>query len=113
MTMLATAILEKDLEAIASKVVDAALAGDIQTARFIIERIVPAQRERPINIDLPEVTTLDGVSIAQATILTAVSTGVLLLAEGTALAGILEQRRQALEAVQLEQRITALEKKSK
>ena len=70
-TILASALLEKDIEAITGKLVDAALGGDMSAVRFIVDRLVPASRERPINIDLPQTGTAEGVSAAQAAILAA------------------------------------------
>lgn len=113
MTLLAMAVMERDLEAITEKVITAALDGDLQAAKFVIERMVPPMRERPVSITLPDVTTLTGVSQAQAAILHAAGAGELLPAEATALAGIVEQRRKAIETQELEQRIAALEAQKK
>lgn len=110
-TVLAMALLEKDLEAITKVVVDAAKGGDMQAARFIVERMVPPMRERPITIDLPVVDNAAGISAAQQAILDAVARGDLLPAEGTTLAGIVEMRRKSIETEELELRIAALEKK--
>ncbi|HRE18377.1 MAG TPA: hypothetical protein PLW86_15135 [Rhodocyclaceae bacterium] len=60
---------------------------------------------------LPGTDTAGGIAEAQQAILQAVAAGDLLLGEGTALAGIVEARRKAVETLQLEQRITALETK--
>lgn len=111
MTVLALAMMADDLEEITRKVVDAAKDGDMQAAKFVIERSIPPARERPISLDLPEIDTLDGISKAQALILQAVAGGELLPSEGDALAGIVEQRRKAIETQELEQRIAALEAK--
>lgn len=109
-TLLAMALLENDLEAITKVVINAAKGGDMQAARFIVERMVPPMRERPITIDLPVVDSSAGVSAAQQAILDAVARGELLPAEATTLAGIVEMRRKSIETEDLELRITALEK---
>lgn len=108
-TMLALALLDRDLETITKVVVDAAKGGDMQAARFIVERMVPPMRERPITVDLPPIRTTAGASVAQQVILDAVARGDLLPGEGTTLAGMVEQRRKAIETEELEQRIAALE----
>jgi hypothetical protein len=110
-TMLAIAILEKDIEAIAKKVTEAAIGGDLQAARMVLERLVPPTRERPVSLPLPDTSTTEGVSQAQQAILAAVATGELTPGEGTALSGIVEQHRKAIETQELEQRIAALEAK--
>jgi hypothetical protein len=108
-TLLALAVLEKDVKAIAQVITEAALRGDMQAARMVIERLIPLIRERPISVDLPDTSTIEGVAQAQAAILQAVATGELLPSEGATLAGIAEARRKALETQELEARIAALE----
>jgi hypothetical protein len=103
------ALMEGGAEDITLAIIDAARKGDIAAARLVLERMAPPARERPISLDLPDTATVAGVSEAQQTILQAVGAGELLPGEGTALAGILEASRKALETVELEQRITALE----
>jgi hypothetical protein len=108
-TVLAMSLLAKDLEAVTQSIIKAALKGDMQAARFIVERMVPPMRERPISLELPTIDTLASISAAQQAILDAVARGDLLPGEGTTLAGIVEQRRKAIETEELEQRIAALE----
>lgn len=109
MTLLALAVMESDVEAIARTVTQAALGGDLQACRLVIERLVPPMRERPVSIDFPDTGTTEGISAAQQVILNAVGAGDLLPGEANTLAGIVEQRRKAIETQQLEQRIAALE----
>jgi len=108
-TQMVLALMEGGAEEITLVIIDAARKGDIAAARLVLERLAPPARERPISLDLPDTSTVAGVSEAQQAILQAVGTGELLPGEGTALAGILEARRKALETVELEQRIAALE----
>ena len=108
-TQMVLALMEGGAEEITLAIIDAARKGDIAAARLVIERLAPPARERPISLDLPDTSTVAGVSEAQQTILQAVGSGDLLPGEETALAGILEARRKALETVDLEQRIPALE----
>ncbi len=112
-TTLALAVLEKDVEAIAKVVTAAAKGGDLQAARLVLERLVPPMRERPVNVDLPPMDTIAGINAAQQAILDAVGRGDLLPGEGISLSGIVEQRRKAIETQELEQRIAALEGKTK
>lgn len=102
-------LMEGGAEEITMAVLDAAKDGDMGAARFILERIVPAAKERPVTIDLPDICTASGVAEAQAAILQAVADGQLLPGEGATLAGVIEARRKALETEELERRITALE----
>lgn len=110
-TMMVLNLMEQGAEEITKAVIDAAKGGDLMAARLVIERLAPPLRERPINIDLPDTCTADGCSEAQNAILQAVGMGELLPGEGATLAGIVENRRRAIETLELEQRITALEAK--
>lgn len=102
-------LIEGGAEEITKAVLDAAKGGDMGAARFILERIVPAAKERPVSLKLPDVTNAAGIAAAQAAILQAVAGGELMPNEGNILAGIVEARRKALETQELEQRIAALE----
>lgn len=108
-TVVALAAMEEGAEAIARKIVDMAKTGDISAARLVLERLVPVAKERPVFLELPSTETAEGIVQAQQAILQAVAAGDLLPGEGTALAGMVEARRKAVETLELEQRITALE----
>ena len=110
-TLVALAAMEEGADAIARKVVDMAKEGDISAAQLVIERLVPVAKERPIFLALPDTGSAEGVAQAQAAILQAVAAGDLLPGEAATLAGIVEARRKAVETLELEQRITALEGK--
>jgi hypothetical protein len=110
-TLVALAAMEEGAEAIARKVVGLAKEGDMSAARLVLERLVPPAKERPIFLALPSTETATGIAEAQHAILQAVAAGDLLPGEGTALAGIVEARRKAVETLELEARISALEEK--
>lgn len=111
MTLVALAAMEEGADAIAKRVVEMAKGGDISAARLVIERLVPVAKERPIFLSLPDTRSAEGVAQAQAAILQAVAAGEILPGEAATLAGIVEARRKALETQELEQRISALERK--
>lgn len=104
-------LIEGGAEEITLAVLDAAKGGDMSAARFILERIAPPLRERPVSIDLPDIGTATGIAEAQAAILQAAASGDLLPGEASTLSAITEARRKALETEELERRITALETK--
>ncbi|MEF8754485.1 MAG: DUF5681 domain-containing protein [Accumulibacter sp.] len=110
-TLVALAAMEDGAEAIARKVVDLAKEGDMSAARLVIERLVPVAKERPIFLALPDTGSADGIAEAQNAILQAVAAGDLLPGEAATLAGIVEARRKAVETLELEARLTALESK--
>ena len=110
-TMAAQALLDGEGEALTRKAVELALGGDMAALRLCLERILPPVKERPIAVDLPDISTADGINQAAAAIVAAVATGELLLTEGTLMSNIIEKRRTALETLEFEQRISILENK--
>lgn len=110
-TLMVLALMEDNAKEITQAVVDAARSGDLSAARLVLERLAPPLRERPISIDLPDTSTVKGVNQAQQAIIEAVGMGELLPGEGIVLAGLVDARRKALETLELEQRVAALEER--
>ena len=110
-TRMVQAIMEGGAKEITEAVVRLAKEGDLSAARLVLERLVPPAKECPIFLALPDTSTADGIAEAQNAILQAVAAGDLLPGEGATMAGIVEARRKAVETLELEQRITALEGK--
>lgn len=87
--------------------IDAAKGGDMVAARLILERLVPIRKGCPIAFEL--LSDAVRISKAFAALTHGVAGGALTPEEGQAIGGILEGRRRALEAVELEQRVSELE----
>ena len=103
------ALLDGQGEKLTQKAIDLALDGDSAALRLCLERLCPPRKSRPIKIELPDVKTAEGVSEAQAVVVKAVADGEITPDEATALSGILEARRKAIESQDHEARIAALE----
>jgi hypothetical protein len=108
-TRLSQILLQRDTELIIDTVIKRAIGGDMVAAKLVLDRLIPPAKERPIQIELPEMQSLGGVSQAQEAILRAAATGDLLPGEANSLSAIVEVRRRALETEILEQRVVALE----
>jgi len=108
-TLLAIAAMEGELSAVVRVVIDAAKAGDMAAARLVVDKLVPATRERPLSIILPDVASAGDCSTAQAKVLAAVAEGDLLPGEGAALSGLVENHRRSLETRDLAERLAAIE----
>lgn len=108
-TLLAEKLMAAEAEAIVRAVLTAAAAGDLTACRIVLDRIVPPVKERPVCVDMPEVSDAEGARMAQGAILRAVAAGELLPSEGATLAGIVEAQRRAIETDELRQRIERLE----
>ena len=108
-TLAALKLMEGEADAITRTCIEAAKAGDMTAIRLVLDRLVPPAKERPVSIDLPDAEDAAGIAEAQSAILQAVAAGQLTPGEGATLAGIVEARRRAVETLELETRITALE----
>ena len=106
-------ILDKLGEKAAAGVLDAVLTaarnGDVAAARVILDRVWPARRGRPVQLDLPGVTTAEGVTAALAAVVQAMAAGSVTPEEGASLSAVIEAQRRAIETADLERRIVALE----
>ena len=110
-TELALKLMQDDANDVVRAVINSAKGGDMTAARIIIERLAPPLRERPVSLELPDTSTVEGIEKAQGVILDAVGAGELLPGEGTTLSALVENRRRSIETLDLEQRISALEGK--
>lgn len=90
-------------------VIDAAKRGDIVAARAVLDRVWPLRRGRPVALPLPAVTTPEGIAAALAAVVAAMGDGTLTPDEAAAVASVIEGQRRAIETVELERRIAALE----
>ena len=68
--------------------------------------------DRPVKLSLPDTTTPDGVDAASSAILQAVARGEIAPSVGRVVSDMIEARRRAVEVVELERRVAALEQRS-
>ena len=94
---------------IMTAVVNAAKGGDMRAADILLRRLWPERKGRPVLIDLPRIVGTSDIVTALGAVTNAVSTGELTPDEGAAVAGVLEAQRRAVETIDLEARLTALE----
>ena len=108
-TLLAEQIMAADLDAVVRAVSHAAQNGDMQAARIILDRLAPIRRGRPVHFEMPATLDAAGIADAFAAVLRSMATGELTPEEGTAVAGVLEIRRKAIDTAEIETRLAALE----
>jgi hypothetical protein len=111
-TLAAMELLDGEADKLTRKAVELALDGDTTALRLCLERIVPAAKSRPIKIAVPPVNTMADVLEAQAVAIQAMADGEITPDEAATIAGVLEAKRRAIETVELEKRIAALEGKA-
>jgi hypothetical protein len=93
--------------------VTAAKSGDLRAAELVMQRIWPARKSRPIALTLPAIQSASDVVAAVGAVADAVGAGDITPDEGQAVASILEAKRRAIETVDLERRIAAIEQERK
>ena len=108
-TQLTEQMVGNQAEQIVQRVIDGALAGDAVCLRLCMERLSPPMKDRPVNADLPALRDAVDVLTASAAVLQMVGNGDLTPSEGSALAGLVDGCRKAIETQELEKRIAALE----
>ena len=110
-TLAVERLLDGEGEELTRKAIELAKDGDLTALKLCLERICPPRKSRPISIDLPDVKTSEGVSLAQTSVVQAVGEGEITPEEGQVLSNILESRRKSIETLEHEQRIGELEKR--
>jgi hypothetical protein len=102
-------------EDILKAMVETARGGDLRAADLVLQRIWPVRKGRPLSLSLPlpEIKTAADVVTALGTVADLVGAGEVTPDEGAALAAIFETKRKAIETVELENRIAALEQERK
>src|SRR6516164_5099705 len=109
LTIAAEVLLEGEAEALTRRAVELALEGDTTALKLCLERILPQRRSRRVVFDLPPIDRIEDLGKAIGSVLQEAANGQLFLDEAAALIGMMEFKRKALETIDLEQRLQALE----
>jgi uncharacterized protein DUF5681 len=102
-------LMVDEAEAIGRKCIEKALEGDGTALRLVMERIAPVRRGRPVRFAMPQIQTAADLSAALGAVVSAVAAGELTVDEAVGLGQLVETRRRAIETVEIEQRVAALE----
>ena len=110
-TRLAEKLMGDDCEKVVRAVIEAAKGGDMTAAKIILDRIAPPCRGRRVRLNLPQIVGAADVAQASSAVVDAMSRGVISAEEAQAAAVVLKHHRKAVETLDLELRIAALEEK--
>jgi hypothetical protein len=102
-------MLEGEAEAIMRALVEGAIKGRSIPLTLCVDRLFPARHDRHIEIALPAIANLHDLLAAQGVVIQHAADGRLTPSEASSLAQLLELRRNSIETVELEARISALE----
>jgi hypothetical protein len=105
----ADALLDGEAEELTRKCIELAKGGDTTALRLCMERIAPVRKGRPITLSLPAVKTATDVLEAIGATVAAMSEGAITPDEASVIAGVLEAKRKAIETLELEKRLAAVE----
>jgi hypothetical protein len=108
-TLAVERLLDGEGEELTRKAIELAKEGDLTALKLCLERICPPRKSRPFSIDLPDVKTSEGVSLAQTSVVQAVGEGEITHEDGQVLSNILESRRKGIESEDHERRLYELE----
>ena len=108
-TQMAEMLLEGEVEALTRKAVDLAMEGDTTALKLCLERIVPRRKSRAVTFELPRIDRAEDLGNAIGAVIEEAASGRLFLDEAAALIGMMETRRKAIETIDFEKRLQALE----
>jgi hypothetical protein len=108
-TTMAEVLLDGEVEALTRKAVELAMEGDTTALKLCLERIVLRRKSRAVTFDLPRIDRIEDLGNAIGSVLQEAASGRLFLDEAAALIGMMEYRRKAIETIDLEKRLQALE----
>lgn len=112
-TILLEEMGEENAMAIYQSMIEKAKEGDIQSAKFIMERIMPIRKSRPLSLPIKDIKDLDKIQVAFDKLFEEMSTGKITLDEMLSLVQVLEGRVKLLDTAEWQQRVEALEDKLK
>jgi len=104
-------VLESKGEAISNKLTELALAGDKTALRLCVERLIPRRKSVPLNLDLAPINTPTDVSAAISAVVDATMCGEIDTDQARSVSALIEVKRKSLETIELEDRLTLIEKK--
>ncbi len=110
-TRLAEAMLEHEAEELMRQAIDLAKSGDTVALRLCIERLVAKRTERAIQFELPSIREPKDALEAISQIARGVAEGELTAREADALVGLVETMLKAIEVVEIDSRLRALEER--
>ena len=108
-TIAAENMFDREGADIIDRLIRLAKGGDIAAIRMCIERICPKQRERPVALDLPPMTTPADAVAAMSAITQAVGDGDLGAQEAADLAKVIAGFAHTIDTADQEARLSQLE----
>jgi hypothetical protein len=110
-TLAVESLLDGEAEKLTRKAIELALAGDATALRLCLERIAPLRRGRPVMFQLPSIDSAADVVTAIGEVTMSLASGLLTPEEAITVANVIEIKRKAIETLELEARMRAIEQR--
>jgi uncharacterized protein DUF5681 len=110
-SIVAERLFADEIQEICGSVIPQAKAGNMQAAKIILDRVLPPMKDKPVQIDLPKMTSSDDLVKVVECIAYAVGSGQISPLEGESIARIVDIHIKALELNEIEKRLSNLEKR--
>lgn len=104
-------LLDGEAENLVNTAIELAKGGDGSLMRALLDRLVPPRKSRPVSISIPSIKAPADLLNAMSEVVQSAASGAIDVDEAVALAGLLDLKRKAIETVDIERRLTALEAK--
>ena len=109
-SLVAERLFADEIQEICGSVIAQAKAGNMQAAKIILDRVLPPIKDKPIQIDLPNMTSSSDLLKAMECITFALGSGQISPLEGESIVRIVDVHIKALELNEIEKRLSCLEK---
>ena len=110
-SLVAERLFANEIQEICGSIIAQAKAGNMQAAKIILDRVLPPIKDKPVQIDLPKMTSSNDLAKAVECIAFAVGSGQISPLEGEFIARIVDIHIRALELNEIEKRLSNLEKR--
>ena len=110
-TIAAEQLLDGEAEQLARKAIDLALGGDLIALRLCLGLIISPRRDRPVNFDMPELTSIEDAASAISKIASAIGRGELTPTQGTELTNVVGMFLKISDHADIERRLRHLEER--
>jgi hypothetical protein len=108
-TLAAEVLLDGEAETLTRKAIEMAKAGNVHALRLCLDRIAPPRKSRKVAFDLPLIESTADLAPAFSAVIGAMAAGELAPDEAMTIAGVLELKRKAIETIEIERRLSAIE----
>ena len=96
LTRLLEELVENDGEGLTRKAIQLGLKGNVPCLHYLLDRILPKRRGRPLDFQLPKINGVRDIAPAMAAVTNGLGNGDLTFEEASALMGFLESYERAI-----------------